>query len=78
MFLKCEKLFLKMNAVIHYFIAHLNRNPASVGNEIVLLDYNVLDDINMHSTLQEIPRIVGISCALSDSLLNKTDWNARE
>lgn len=42
------------------------------------LDSNAIDDVNTHTIFQEIPRIEGISCALSDILLNKTDRNARE
>ena len=49
-----------------------------VGNEIDFLFSNAIDAINMHSTFQGRPRILGISHTLSSILLNKTNWNARE
>lgn len=45
-------------------MTHMNHNTAPVRNEIVFLDSNAVDVVNTCSILQEIPRIVGISCAL--------------
>lgn len=48
-----------------------------VRNKIIFFFSNAIDAMNMHSTLQGRPRVMGISHALSSVLLNITNWNTR-